>query len=688
MDTTGVISTVAGSGIAGYSGDGGPATSAGLNEPFGLVVDSSGNLFIGDFGNNRVREVNTSGVISTVAGNGTAGYSGDGGPAASAELNEPAGVAVDSAGDVFIGDVLNFVIREVKAGSISTVAGNGQSVFFPSYTTDDPLFSTYGGDNSAATSAELATPGGVAVDSAGNVFIADGGNGRVRKVDANGIITTVAGGGSGGDGGPATSAHIADPTGVAVDSSGNIFISEYFGPKIRKVDASGTISTITGSNGELAGPTDVAVDSAGNVFIADRQSNRILKVDTSGTLTTVAGNGTWGYSGDGGPATSAELAGPNGVAVDSTGEVFIADWENNAVRKVDSSGTISTFALINTVVGVAVDGNGNVFAADGSDQLIFELDTSGNQTIVAGTRSSCFGCNSFGGDGGPAVGAQLSLPTAIAVNSAGDTLYIADLGNNRIRKAYPSSAGFTLSLSENGDGSGTGLSIPDGVNCGSTCSDNFPAGTIVTLNAYPAPGSSFAGWSVCPGLGACTVTMNANQSVTATFNVGPPPDFSLTAASANLALQSGGQATDVISVASQNGPFASLVQLSCAVTGSAPLPTCSLSQTTVTPGANSATSTLSISAPAQSARLMSSAVYAALVPLSISLMGLCFRGMKSKPGRGRVLLLPSLLVAFSVLQVGCVGSSHQQKPPQNYTVTITGDSGAIQHTAQVAVTVQ
>ena len=686
MDTNGVISTVAGNGIAGYSGDGGPATSAGLNQPIGVVVDSSGNLFIGDFANNRIRQVNANGVISTVAGNGTAGYSGDGGPATSAELQAPAGVGLDSAGDIFIADTSNFVIRIVNpAGTISTVAGNRSSVYFPGYTTSDPLFGSYGGDNYPADGAELSTPSGVAVDRAGNVFIADG-NGRIRKVSVSGVITTVAGGGSGGDGGPATSASLAGPTGVAVDDSGNIFITEYAIPRVRNVNSGGIISTIAGS-GEFAGPTNLVVDSSGNVFVADRQSNRVMKIDTSDVVTVVAGNGTCGYRGDGGPATSAELCGPYAVAADSAGNLFIADWENNAVRKVDTSGTISTFASIFTPLEVATDSSGDVFVADGADQLIYKVDTSGNTTTVAGTPNSCLGCNSFGGDGGPAVGAQLSLPGGIAVNTSGDILYIADLGNNRIREVYPSSSGFLLSLAENGSGAGTVISLPDGISCGSTCSANLPSGLVLTLNAYPATGSSFYGWSgACSGLGACSVPMSADQSVTATFNLGPPPDFSVAAASQSLNLHPGSQTTDVITVAPQNGSFGGLVQLSCAMTGSTPVATCSLSPTSVTPGAASATSTLTVNAPAQSARLMTSVFYAAFMPVSLALIGISLGSSKSTQRKRPTWLLYSFLVAFVVVQAACGGSHPVQ--PKNYTVTITAASGAIQHTTQVTVTVQ
>jgi sugar lactone lactonase YvrE len=334
---SGFIITVAGNGTLGYSGDSGAATSAELYDPSGVAVDSLGNIYIADMYNHRIRKVSTSGIITTVAGNGTYGYSGNGGAATSAELYDPSSVAVDSSGNIFIADSNNHSIRKVStSGIITTVAGNG----------------TYGysGDSGAATSAELYDPSGVAVDSSGNIYIADVSNQRVRKVDTSGIITTVAGNGAygySGDSSAATSAELFYPRGVAVDSSGNIYIADLNNHRIRKVSTSGIITTVAGNgtygysgdsgaatSAELYNPSGVAVDSSGNIYIADVSNQRVRKVDTSGIITTVAGNGTYGYSGDSGAATSAELNGPYGVAVDSSGNIFIADLNNNRIRKV------------------------------------------------------------------------------------------------------------------------------------------------------------------------------------------------------------------------------------------------------------------------------------------------------------------------------------------------------------------
>lgn len=716
VDTTGVITTVAGNGTAGYAGDGGPATNAELKEPTGVLVDSSGNMLIADFGNNRARKVISSGVISTIAGNGNAGYGGDGGQATSAQLNAPFEVAMDPNGNLFIADTGNFVIRKVNtSGVISTVAGNGWSVAYPGWTVFPPLWGTFGGDDSAATDAELNVPEGLAVDSAGDVFIADSASSRIRKVSPTGIISTVAGGGSSlGDGGPATSAQLWGATDVAVDNSGNLFIADYGNARVRKVDTNGIITTIAGGNGTLAQPIGVAVDNAGNVFVADRALSRVFKVDSGGTMTLFAGNGTPGYSGDGGPAVDAELQNPVAVAVDSGGNLFISDSENFVIRKVDASGTITTFAgdhaqgfggdggpatraQLYGPGGVAVDAAGNVFIPDGVVGVIRQVDTTGTINTIAGTPNlSCIGCQEFSGDGGPALGAYLSMPNKVAVSSTGDLLYVVDLANNRIREIYPSSAGFILSLSQNGSGTGMVMSSPDGINCGSTCSANFPGGTIVTLYAYPAAGSTFSGWSgPCSGTAACSVSINANQNVVATFAPVGAADFSVASTSSSLDIANGGQGTDLITVAPLNGvPFGSAIQLSCVVSGPAPKPTCSMSPTAVTPGSNSVTSTLTITAPAAAAMLapagnqqLSKLLYAFWVPL---IFGIAVVGRSRKLVR-RNWAFCAVLVLLLILQVACGGNNSSgggTPPPTNYTVTVSGVSSTITHTTQVTVTVQ
>jgi uncharacterized repeat protein (TIGR03803 family) len=343
----GIITTVAGGGNSGL-GDGGAATNAELAGPSGVAVDAAGNLFIADEFNNRIRKVGTNGVISTVAGNGygaggPGGYSGDGGAATNAELNYPSGVAVDATGNLFIADLYNNVIRKVGTnGIITTVAGNGYGA--------GQGFGGYSGDGGAAISAELNAPYGVAVDATDNLFIVDEDNNCIRKVGTYGIINTVAGigtpgyAGYSGDGRTATNAQLCGPSGVAVDATGNLFIADEVNQRIRKVGTNGIITTVAGNgkgsysgdggaatNADLNFPAGVAVDATGNLFIADSSNYRIRKVATSGIITTVAGGGTNGL-GDGGAATNAELLFPDGVAVDAIGNLFIAG--SSSIRKV------------------------------------------------------------------------------------------------------------------------------------------------------------------------------------------------------------------------------------------------------------------------------------------------------------------------------------------------------------------
>jgi uncharacterized protein (TIGR03437 family) len=321
------ITTVAGNGMAGYSGENGPAASAQLNQPQGVAVDSAGALYIADTNANLVLRV-AGGVTTTVAGDGTRGNSGDDGPATSARLSSPYAVAVDQAGDLFIADAGNNRIRMVSKGVITTVAGNGRG--------------GYSGDGGPATGAQLNQPWGVAVDSAGNLYIADTGNDRVRKV-SNGVLTTVAGNGTmgfSGDGGPATSAGLWAPTAVALDSSGNLYIADDDNYRVREV-SNGVITTFAGNgtpglggdggpaSSAQIGPWSLAFDSADNLYITDVVGVRKV---SGGVITTLAGNWTQGFRGDNGPATSAEFYSAEGVAVDPAGKVYVADAYNHRIR--------------------------------------------------------------------------------------------------------------------------------------------------------------------------------------------------------------------------------------------------------------------------------------------------------------------------------------------------------------------
>jgi len=334
-----IITTIAGDGITEFIGDGGPATLAELAMPAGLYVTPAGVIYIADLANNRVRQIDASGNIHTFAGDSTIGYGGDNGPAIHAHLHNPNGVAMDDAGNLYISDRLNDVIRKVDpSGTITTVCGTTAGGYF--------------GDNGPATLAHLETPGGVWANTAGDLFIPDYGNSRVRRVQAStGIITTIAGDGTfgyGGDNNLAVNAQLRYPTAVCTDASGNVYIADYGNHCIRKIDAiTGIITTIcgngtlgyTGDNGpavnaQLSYPNSIFVDAANNIFISDNGNNVIRMIKADGVIHTIVGTGVHGYSGDNGPAILAKINGPTAVFEDGTGNLYLADSYNAVIRKV------------------------------------------------------------------------------------------------------------------------------------------------------------------------------------------------------------------------------------------------------------------------------------------------------------------------------------------------------------------
>jgi sugar lactone lactonase YvrE len=440
--STGTVTLIAGTSRAGFSGDGGLAVNAQLNSPQGMAFDPNGNMYIADSRNNRIRQVSTSGIITTFAGNGTVSPGGgpsaygDGGPATSAQLHLPMGVAVDQYFNVYIADTGDNTIRQVTAdGNIATIAGDS----FPSYQ----------GDAGLAIAAELHNPEDVAVDSSGNIYIADTANAYIRKVTTDGNINYIAGDGSigySGDGGYATSADLIAPFALVVDSSGNVYFAENGDSRIRRIDAKSLdISTVAGNgtngfsgdgstaiNAEMNSPTGLALDSAGNLYIADSLNCRIRKVTSGGNISTIVGNGTLSYSGDGGLASQAQLNAPQGVAADAAGNLYVADTLNNVVRKVSPNGTIANFAgnggvgssgdgsaatsaQLHGPQGLAVDASGNVFIADTLNAKVRKVSASGIISTVAGS-----GTPGYGGDGGAAASAQLNLPIGVAVDSSGN----------------------------------------------------------------------------------------------------------------------------------------------------------------------------------------------------------------------------------------------------------------------------
>ena len=487
VSTAGTVTVVAGNGTPGYSGDGGPATSAalGADSPQGISVDSAGNIFIADTQNSVIREVVAgTGDIQTVVGinydadgGGSACQSGgDGGPALSAFLCLPYSVYVDGAGDIFVADFGNSTIREVAAstGNIQTVAGTPGT---PGYV-----------DDVVATSAQLDLPGGVYVDAAGNIFIADTFNSVIRVVNPSanpvtiagvsipaGFIQTVAGTQyDSGDGATCQSANaFCLPFGIFVDGSDDIYVADYANAAIREVNSSGTISTVAGTiaafcanyntancgdggaatSAQLNYPSGVTLDASGDIFIADTNDFTVREVTAAnGNIQAFAGNAFQAYSGDGGLPTNAQLNAPQAVFVDAANNVFIADTSSSVIREiVASSGNIQTVAgnglagysgdgvaptatELNFPAGVFVDAQGDVFIADTANSVIREVVAStGLIQTVAGTP----GTAGYGGDGGPATSANLSGPSAVFVDGSGN-IFIADTDNSAIREVVAS----------------------------------------------------------------------------------------------------------------------------------------------------------------------------------------------------------------------------------------------------------
>lgn len=438
----GIITTAAGTGESGFSGDGGPATSAQLRQPFGIAVDWDGNLFIADFANHRVRKVTAAGIMTTVAGTGASGFSGDGRLAVDAQLGGPFDVAVTETGSLLIADGNGRIRMVAPTGVITTAAGVGTGSF--------------GGDGGPAASpqTELLFPTSAALDRDGNLFITDAT--RVRKVSSGGTITTVAGS---SDLSPAAAAfELGFPRGIVIDPLGNLMVTDGANHRILKVSFDGMITTIAGngtagfsgdggpaSSARLNFPSGIALDPAGNLFIADNGNHRIRKITVSGVISTVAGTGVSGFGGDGSSAVSALIQQPNGVAIDAAGNLFIADTGDNRIRKVNVEGIITTvagdgtrgfggdggaatLARLNAPGGIAVDSAGNLFVADHSNHRIRKVTRAGIITTIAGNGSP-----GFSGDAGPAISAQLSWPVSVVLDSTGNNLYIVDL-SKRVRK--------------------------------------------------------------------------------------------------------------------------------------------------------------------------------------------------------------------------------------------------------------
>ena len=460
-DSSGNVTIVAGTGVHGYGGDGGPAVSAQLNSPFAIALDPQGNIYFSDSENFRIRMINTAGVISTVAGIGVIGSSGDGAEALNAKLTIVMDLAFDSIGNLFFVDTLANRVRKIDTnGVISTVAGTGTS--------------GYSGDGGVATAARLYAPNGIETDAQNNLYISDAGNHVVRYVNAQGIISTVAGTGNSGysgDNGLASAANLAIPFDILSDKQGGFYVSDTGYHVIRHVDGDGIITTIAGngsqglsgdngsaSSAELNYPRDLSFDTNGNLIICDEGNTRIRAIDANSVITTIIAS-VHGYSGDGGPGSLAQLNHPNSLSLDSNGNLFIADVVNNRIRKLNTTGQISTFAgtynpdfagdgaaaelaHLAYPYGVAIDDLGQAFIADTLNHRIRKVNVNGIINTFAGT-----GVQGDSGDGSNATMAEIDTPYAMAVDKTGN-LYFTEFDGHRIRMV--NSAGIITTIAGTG----------------------------------------------------------------------------------------------------------------------------------------------------------------------------------------------------------------------------------------------
>ena len=564
-----VITTVAGTGQAVVPGDGGPALSAGVQMPMGIVADSAGDIIFYEGGDWRLREVNTGGIIGTLAGNGTiappfGGSLGDGGPATNAifgSANQFQGVAMDAAGNLYIADPGTLRVRKINtAGIISTFAGGGGV--------------GGGGDGGPATSASLGSPSGIAVDRAGNVYIADVQFGRVRMVNTSGTISTVAGGGSGGDG-PATSAALQGPFGLALDSQGNLYIAEGLGGtgtsmRVRKVTPSGTISTVAGGNGigfsgdggpatqaQLDQPLGLAVDSAGNLYIADFGNNRVRKVDSSGMIITIAGAGhIAGNStniGDGGPPAAASLQ-PSGLSFDASGNLYISDYSGYRVRKITfgakprglSTSAASLFFAATLAHPAAPSQQLTVESVGGppiSFTAAWSVQSGGNWLTVSGGGTTPQSVTVSPGNGPIPAGtykgtititpsttgySAITVPVTYTVSAAAPTTpVITDVQNGAsFQSAFFSNSIWTVkgtnlaSTTDNWNKSIVGGALPTSLD-----------GVTVTFDGYPAYISYISPTQINlmtpndPAVEAVSVVVNNNGAISSTFTTPGVPTF-------------------------------------------------------------------------------------------------------------------------------------------------------------------
>jgi streptogramin lyase len=496
--------------FAGSTGGGDSIDATGsaarFNNPSGVAVDGSGNVYVTDSNNNTIRKITPAGVVRTLAGTAGARGSADG-TGSAARFYNPSGVAVDASGNVYVADSYNNTIRKITpAGAVTTLAGTAGA---------------YGSADGTGSAARFQYPSGVAVDGSGNVYVADTYNNTIRKITPAGVVTTLAGtaGSNGSADGTGSAARFYRPYGVTVDGNGNVYVADTLNYTIRKITPAGAVTTLAGTAGSNGGadgtgsaarfnnPQGVAVDGSGNVYVADTVTHTIRKITPAGVVTTLAGTAGWYGSADG-TGSAARFASPSGVAVDASGNVYVADSYNSTIRKITPAGVVTTLAgtagaygsadgtgsaaRFDYPSGVAVDGSGNVYVTDSNNNTIRKITPAGAVTTLAGTAGA------YGSADGTGSAARFQYPSGVAVDASGN-VYVADTYNHTIRKITPAGAVTTLAgtagLSGSADGTGSaarfwypyGVAVDGSGNVYVADTRNYtirkitPAGVVTTL---------------------------------------------------------------------------------------------------------------------------------------------------------------------------------------------------------------
>jgi len=610
------------------------ATAAPLAAPAQIAYDSAGNLYIADLNDNVIRKVDLAGIVTTVAGTGEQGFAGDGRPAISALLDSPAGVAIDAAGNIYIADTHNQRVRKVNNGTITTIAGTGVAGF--------------SGDNGAAGAAQLSNPTALAVDANGNLYIADTDNHRIRKISGT-TITTVAGDGEqifSGDGGAAIAAGIDSPNGVAVDAAGKIYIADTHNQRIRVVDLAGNISTLAGNGSKsyggdggastsalLARPRGLSVDAKGNIYVADSDNNRIRLIAVGGNIVTVAGNGWQGFAGDGGPAVNAILDTPRAPTAQGAGVFAFSDTHNQLVRGVGADGAIHTIAGQNSGTG-------------GGQGFSETLTLNGASAVPFGSSSLTV---TFSNAGQTATGEVSLLDITNGSASIGRVSLARNLATIDTSSLLPGSHRLVASYA--GDSQNPAITS-----------------SVFVLTVIPPPISNFT----LASTGAATQFINPGQ--TATFNFALQP---------------------------QGGALNSPITLTAS--GLPPGATAVFTPATIASGSSATSFSLAIKTVASTAADLppSSPMRAPLLPISAAVFLLPL--MRNKrlrrrfAGMPRTLLLSALFVlivgAATLGLSGCGSGGFFAQDPQSYTITVTATATSaanttLQHTTTVTLVVQ